>query len=69
MTGTELLITVGSIAITWFVLRWLVGVMKLTLGTALKVAAVVLLLQLVFGIGPERLWEYWRQLWSSITSQ
>ncbi|XFA73972.1 hypothetical protein RYO59_002236 [Thermosynechococcaceae cyanobacterium Okahandja] len=60
--GTDILITLGAIAISWFVLRWLVGVLKLTLGAAVKIALVVLLLQLFFGIGPERLWDYWQQL-------
>lgn len=66
MTVREILITVGAIAITGFILRWLVGVMKLTLGAALKIAGVVLFLQLFFGIGPERLWEYVQQLWSTL---
>ncbi len=60
--GTDILITLGAIAISWFILRWLVRVLKVTLATAIKIALVVLLLQLFFGIGPERLWEYLSQL-------
>lgn len=52
MTVTEILITLGAIAISWFVLRWLITVLKVTLGTAIKIALIVFLLQLFFGIGP-----------------
>ncbi|AHB87559.1 hypothetical protein NK55_00875 [Thermosynechococcus sp. NK55a] len=67
MTGTELLITVGAIVISWFVLRWLITVLKVTLGTAIKIALVVFLLQIFFGIGPDRLGEQLQLLWSQVT--
>ncbi|WP_460192704.1 hypothetical protein [Thermosynechococcus sp. FA-CM-4201] len=68
MTGTEILITVGAIAISWFVLRWLITVLKVTVGTALKIALIVFLLQIFFGIGPDRLWEQAQLLWSQVAS-
>ncbi|MFN4279802.1 hypothetical protein [Thermosynechococcus sp.] len=68
MTGTEILITLGAIAISGLVLRWLITVLKITVGTAMKIALIVFLLQLFFGIGPGRLWEQAQFLWSQVAS-
>lgn len=67
MTGTEILITVGAIAISGLVLRWLISVLKVTVGTAIKIALIVFLLQLFFGIGPDRLGEQAQFVWSQVT--
>lgn len=66
MTGTEILITLGAIAISGLVLRWLIKVLRVTLGTAIKIALIVFLLQIFLGIGPNRLWEQVQFLWSQV---
>ncbi|QEQ01900.1 hypothetical protein MZ909_11315 [Thermosynechococcus sp. B0] len=68
MTVTEILITLGAIAISGLVLHWLIRVLKVTVGTALRIALIVFLLQLFFGIGPDRLWEQAQFLWSQVAS-
>ncbi len=68
MTGTEILITLGAIAISWFVLHWLIKILKVTVSTAIKIALIVFLLQIFFGIGPDRLWQQVQFLWSQVAS-
>jgi len=62
MTG---LIVVASLLVAFFVFAWLLKVVKATIGTALAIAAVVLGLQLFFGVGPEELWLQITQLWNT----
>ncbi|MFZ9736766.1 MAG: hypothetical protein ACO3EZ_02030 [Prochlorotrichaceae cyanobacterium] len=45
---------IAAIFITWVVFNWLVNVLKTTLTTAFTVAAIILVLQLVVGIGPQQ---------------
>ncbi|MGA1131323.1 MAG: hypothetical protein ACO31I_03505 [Prochlorotrichaceae cyanobacterium] len=45
---------IAAIFITWVVFNWLVNVLKTTLTTAFTVAAIILMLQLVVGIGPQQ---------------
>ncbi|MEA5471951.1 hypothetical protein VB714_23985 [Spirulina sp. 06S082] len=52
-----LIILIAAIIITWLVFTWLIKIVKVSLKTALTIAALVLILQLVFGIGPKDLWE------------
>lgn len=53
----EALIVLGAIAVSWLVFTWLLRVAKVTVGTAIKIALILLVLQVVFGIGPGTLWE------------
>jgi hypothetical protein len=62
MTG---LIVVASLLVAFFVFAWLLKVVKATIGTALAIAAVVLGLQLFFGVGPDELWLQITQLWNT----
>ncbi|TVR15506.1 MAG: hypothetical protein EA395_01230 [Phormidium sp. GEM2.Bin31] len=54
---TELITLVAALVLAWLVFTWLVRVIHTTLSTALSVAAIVLLLQLLFGIDPSVLWQ------------
>ncbi|NMG60061.1 hypothetical protein E1H12_16440 [Geitlerinema sp. P-1104] len=54
---TELITLVAALVLAWLVFTWLVRVIHTTLSTALTVAAIVLLLQLLFGIDPSTLWQ------------
>jgi predicted PurR-regulated permease PerM len=53
----ELVILIGALVVTWLVFQWLIKVVKTSIGTAIAIAVVVLILQLAFGIGPQQLWE------------
>ncbi|WP_159785660.1 hypothetical protein [Sodalinema gerasimenkoae] len=54
---TELITLVAALILAWLVFTWLMRVIHTTLSTALSVAAIVLLLQLLFGIDPNALWQ------------
>ncbi|WP_253188409.1 hypothetical protein [Leptolyngbya sp. 'hensonii'] len=54
----ELVIAIGALIVAFLVFTWLVKVVKATIGTAITIAIVVLVLQLIFGIGPSQLWNY-----------
>lgn len=53
----ELIILVAAIIIAWLVFIWLVKVLKASINTALTIAVIVLLLQLIFGIGYQEIWQ------------
>ena len=53
----ELIILLASILITWLVFTWLIKVLKASLGTAIAIAVVVLVLQIVFGINNQQIWQ------------
>jgi len=58
----DFLLLFAAIAITILVFIWLIRVVKATIGTALLIAAIILILQLVFGIGPGQIWQQISQL-------
>ncbi|WP_204102222.1 MULTISPECIES: hypothetical protein [Spirulina sp. CCY15215] len=58
----NLIILIAAIIVTWLVFTWLIKIVKVSIKTALTIAAIVLILQLVFGIGPKDLWEQILQL-------
>jgi hypothetical protein len=53
----EIVVVIGAIAVSVLVFIGLIRIVKATLKTALTVAAVLLVLQLFFGIGPVAIWE------------
>ena len=53
----EIVVIVGSVALAILVFTWMIKVVKATLKTAFLVAAILLALQLFFGIGPGAIWE------------
>lgn len=57
----EIVVAVGALVVAFLVFGWLLRVVKTTLKTALLVAFILLALQLLFGIGPENLWEQLQQ--------
>lgn len=65
------LLLVAAISITLLVFTWLLKVMRVTITTAITIAAIVLLMQLLFGIGPTQLWQAViqipTQLWQLMT--
>lgn len=46
----ELIILLASLLVAWLVFTWVVQVLKASVSTAIAIAVIVLILQLVFGI-------------------
>jgi hypothetical protein len=53
----ELVILIAAGVVSWLVFTWLLRVVKTTLKTAFLVAAIVMVLQVTLGVGPNRLWQ------------
>lgn len=58
----NLILIVAAIAISVLVFTWLIKVVKATVTTALVIAAIVLILQFVFGIGADKILDQTIQL-------
>ncbi|NJM65984.1 MAG: hypothetical protein HC851_10105 [Acaryochloris sp. RU_4_1] len=56
------ILLIAAILISWLVFTWLLRVAKTTLKTAFLIAAVVLGLQLILGIGPDQVWQTIKEL-------
>ncbi|MFB2893370.1 hypothetical protein ACE1CI_10695 [Aerosakkonemataceae cyanobacterium BLCC-F50] len=52
----QVVLLVGAIAVSLLLLRLLLRVLNVGLGTILTIVAIVLVLQYVFGISPKQLW-------------
>ena len=67
----NLVLLIAAIVVSVLVFTWVLKVLKATLSTAITIAAIVLILQLVFGIGPSQLWQQVSQvpqyLWQLVT--
>ncbi|MFB2939080.1 hypothetical protein ACE1B6_27825 [Aerosakkonemataceae cyanobacterium BLCC-F154] len=55
--STTVILLIAALIVTFLVFTWLIKVVKATLQTALTIAIIVLILQLIFGIGPTQLWQ------------
>ena len=67
----ELAIVIGAVFLSFLVFTWLVKVARATFRTAVLVAVILLIIQLVFGIGPQALWEQiqnWLPSFESVNS-
>ncbi|PZD75518.1 hypothetical protein C1752_00443 [Acaryochloris thomasi RCC1774] len=53
----ELVIFIAAGVVSWLVFTWLLRVVKTTLKTAFLVAAIVMILQITIGVGPDQLWQ------------
>ena len=60
--SVELIVLIAALIVSWLVFAALINVVKTTLKTAIAIAAIVLVLQLVFGIAPQALWQQIVQL-------
>lgn len=58
----NLIIWIAAIVVAILVFTWLIKIVKATISTAISIAIVVLILQLLFGIGPQELWQQIVQL-------
>lgn len=62
----DLVILIAAILVAIAVFTWLIKVVKATLTTALAIAFIVLVLQLLFGIGPGDLLAQMQALWQGL---
>lgn len=71
--SAELIVIIAALCVSWLVFTLLVNLLKLTIKTAILIAVVVLILQLLFGIGAQDLWQQITQLpqtfWQLVTGQ
>ena len=69
----NLILVAAAIVISVLVFTWLIKVVKATVGTALVIAAIVLVMQFVFGIGADKLiqqvWELGQYLWQMVVKR
>ncbi len=67
----DLLILIAALIVSWLIFTALIKVVKTTVSTAIAIAAIVLVLQLAFGVNPQDLWQQITQLpqtlWYTIT--
>ncbi|MEG4068942.1 hypothetical protein QUA42_16705 [Microcoleus sp. Pol11C2] len=54
----ELIILIAALLVSWLVFNWAFKVLKASIGTAIGLAAIVLTMQLLFGIGPNQLFQH-----------
>ncbi|MBE9039795.1 hypothetical protein IQ235_03175 [Oscillatoriales cyanobacterium LEGE 11467] len=47
----ELILAIAALILSWIIFTWLIKIVKTTFSTAIVVAAIVLIMQLFFGIG------------------
>jgi hypothetical protein len=53
--GMNWFLVIAAVFVTWVVFNWLLNVIKTTVSTAITIAAIILVLQLAVGIGPQQL--------------
>jgi hypothetical protein len=62
----EPVLIIAALIVSFLVFTFLLRVAKSAISTAVTIAIVVLLLQLVFGVGPGELWEQMVRLWRGL---
>lgn len=62
------ILLIAAIVISFLVFTWLIRVVKATIGTAIAIAVLILLLQIFFGIGFDEVWQQIKSLWSGLVS-
>ncbi|MDX2243176.1 MAG: hypothetical protein NW224_21055 [Leptolyngbyaceae cyanobacterium bins.302] len=67
----NVILLVAALVVTVLVFTWLIKVVKATIGTAIAIALLILVLQLFFGIGPAQVWQqvsqFLQQIWQTVT--
>lgn len=58
----NLILLVAALVVSWLVLTWLLQVAQMAFKKALAIAAILLILQIGFGIGPQKLLDQILQL-------
>ncbi len=53
----QLIVLIAAILVSWLIFTGLIKIIKTSVGTAFKIALIVLILQLAFGIAPQEIWQ------------
>ena len=53
----QLILAIAALILSWIIFTWLIKIVKTTFSTAIAAAAIVLVMQLFFGIGPDAILE------------
>lgn len=61
-----MIIFLAALVVSLLVFAWLIRIVKATVSMAISIAIIVLILQLIFGIGPQQLWQQIVQIAESI---
>lgn len=68
--SADLIFLAIAVIISILAFTWLIKVVKATLSTALTIAFILLIAQLVFGVGPTDLWQGitggFQELWQNL---
>ncbi|MGP1386942.1 MAG: hypothetical protein ACTS2F_25520 [Thainema sp.] len=71
--SVDVIILIAALVVSFLVFTWLLKIVKTTLSTAVAIALILLLIQIVFGIGPVDLWQQGtallQNLWESVRPQ
>lgn len=65
----DLIVFLAALVVSGLLLTWLLRIVKTTITTAITVAAIALVLQLLFGVGPADLWQHVSQIFQTIWEQ
>ncbi|MGB3615601.1 MAG: hypothetical protein WBA10_17535 [Elainellaceae cyanobacterium] len=60
------ILLIAALLISFFIFTWLLRVVRATVSTALTIALIALVLQLIFGIGPLDLWRQFVEFWQGL---
>ena len=62
----DLIIAIAAVVIIWLLFTWSIRVLKVSIRTALAIGAIMLILQIVFGIKSELIWQETTQIIQTI---
>ena len=60
------ILLIGAIVISLLVFGFVLKVMRAAIGTAIGIALIVLVLQLIFGVAPKEIWETLQGFWENL---
>ncbi|MEO0406816.1 MAG: hypothetical protein AAF289_05650 [Cyanobacteria bacterium P01_A01_bin.135] len=61
------ILLIAALVISFFIFTWLTRVVRATISTAITIALIALALQLLFGIGPQDIWQQMVDIWQRLT--
>lgn len=62
----DLIIAIAAVVIIWLLFTWSIRVLKVSIRTALAIGAIMLILQIAFGIKSELIWQETTQIIQTI---
>lgn len=67
----NLIVIIAAVVVAWLIFTWLLKVLKASVGTALMIAFIALILQIFLGIGFEEVWQtliqWFQAVWQFFT--